>query len=204
MNTNRTITPLSNLAVRAYFDPPRIFFGKRKKTNTNDYSYLPLQFGPTSSVILDTTYYDKAVRVGMGGTSGTRFVFTSTTDEEAREYEALLDINPSSSINKRKALTRLSGILAVSLYVMFGQHRMGADVKRLGRYASKVASALADAKMVTATVGGLVQKLTPWAVAGTRVIAAVTSLLSGIAMLLILFSTGGIERDGMPSSSPSP
>ena len=54
LNSNRTITPLTNLAVRAYFDPPRIYFGKRK--DINKYSYLPLQLGPTSSVILDTTY----------------------------------------------------------------------------------------------------------------------------------------------------
>lgn len=199
MNTNRTITPLTNLAVRAHFDPPRVFFGKRKKGK--EYSYLALKLGPVSSVILDTTFYDKMVRVGMGGTSGTRFVFTATTVEEAREYEALLS-QPSSG-NKVKVLTRLGGIMAASLYVAFGS-RAGAG--KLGVYASKLASAIANAK-ITAAALGLVGKWKPWIVNGMRTIAGITSVISGIAMALILFSSGGIEKDGiaMPgSSSPSP
>mmetsp|Transcript_864 Transcript_864/g.1780 ORF Transcript_864/g.1780 Transcript_864/m.1780 type:complete len:258 (-) Transcript_864:162-935(-) len=196
LNTNRTITPLTNLVVRAYFDPPRIFFGKRKKGN--NYSYLPLKLGPTSSVLLDTTFYDSKVRVGMGGTSGTRFVFTSTAEEEAKEYEALL--NQPSSGNKRKVLTRLCAIMAASLYVAFGRS-VGAD-KLLEIYASKAASIIANAK-ITAAALGLVKTLKPWTMIGMRIMAGVSSVISGIALLLILFSSGGIERDGM-ERSPSP
>ncbi|KAL7539458.1 hypothetical protein ACHAXR_011866 [Thalassiosira sp. AJA248-18] len=194
LNTNRTITPLTNLAVRAFFDPPRIYFGKRKKGNR--YSYLPLIIGPKSSVTLDTTYYDKMVRVGMGGTSGTRFVFTATAAEEAKEYEALL--SQQSGNNKRKVLATMGGILAASLYVAFGS--VGAD--RLGIFASKLVSAIANAK-ITATTLSFMARIRPLARTGTRIIAAMTSVISGIAMLLILFSSGGIERDGM-SRSPSP
>merc|ERR1712086_657640 len=176
MNTNRTITPLTNLAVRAHFDQPRIFFGKRKKGK--EYSYLALKLGPISSVILDTTFYDKMVRVGMGGTSGTRFVFTATTVEEAREYEALLS-QPTSG-NKKKVLTRLSGVMAASLYVAFGS-RAGAG--KFGLYASKLASVIANVR-ITATALGLVEIWKPWLAIGTRTIAGMTSVISGIAMAL--------------------
>ena len=39
-----------------------------------------------------------------------------------------------------------------------------------------------------------------------RILAGITSTLSGIAIMLILFSSGGIERDGVSrrSESPSP
>lgn len=65
MNTNRTITPLTNLAVRAMFDPPRIYMGRRRRKRERGgepcYSYFPLQIGPSSSVVLDTTYCDSKI-----------------------------------------------------------------------------------------------------------------------------------------------
>lgn len=207
MNTNRTITPLTNLAVRAYFDPPRIFFGKRNKkkkgSDSREYSYLPLQIGPKSSVVLDTTYYDKAVRVGMGGTSGTRFVFTSTDVEEAKEYEALL--NQPAGNTKMKALTRLGGILVASLYVASGRSAVGA-VNKLGLLASKLANIVANAK-ATAIALNAIQSMGVWAKPALRIMAGLASLASGGIMLLLLFSSGGIERDeiampGTPTLSP--
>ncbi|KAL9182879.1 hypothetical protein ACHAXT_004158 [Thalassiosira profunda] len=189
MNTNRTITPLTNLAVRAYFDPPRIFFGKRKKGS--DYSYLPLQLGPNSSVVLDATYCDALTRIGMGGTSGTRFVFARTDEEEeAKEYEALL--KQPAYANKRKVLSRLAGVFAASLYVASGSVR----ANKLGLLASRAASFIANAKITAATLSAIkgVGMLT---VPALRIAAGMTSIVTGLALLLVLFSTGGIERDGM-------
>lgn len=107
MNNNRTLTKLSNLAVRTYFDQPRIIFGKRTKSG---YSYSPLQLGPTSSVVLDTTYSDSNLRIGMGGTSGTRFVFARTNDQEAKEYEMLLGL---PLVKKVGALCRMGLLMGL-------------------------------------------------------------------------------------------
>ncbi|KAL3767296.1 hypothetical protein ACHAW5_001701 [Stephanodiscus triporus] len=110
MNTNRTIAPLTNLAVRAFFDPPRIFLGRRLRRGGGEYSYLPLKVGPASSVVLDTTYCDGLVRIGRGGTSGTCFLFVSTNEEEAFEYSELMKL-PSK---KRSAIGKLGMIMAAS------------------------------------------------------------------------------------------
>mmetsp|Transcript_32842 Transcript_32842/g.62739 ORF Transcript_32842/g.62739 Transcript_32842/m.62739 type:complete len:467 (-) Transcript_32842:106-1506(-) len=209
-NANRTVAPLTDLAVRAYFDPPRIYFGKRsnkkstkkKKGEDGEYTYLPLQIGPSSSVILDTTYYDKMVRIGMGGTSGTRFVFTTTEVEEAKEYEGLLNLSPKG--NKGKVLRRLVATLAVSFYyAVFGNDGVGRMAMRVSRFAWKVMRAVGNNAKITAVGLGVVAKMKPWAITCMRIVAGLTSVVSGIAMLLILFSSGGIERDGM-SQAPSP
>mmetsp|Transcript_16348 Transcript_16348/g.29500 ORF Transcript_16348/g.29500 Transcript_16348/m.29500 type:complete len:460 (+) Transcript_16348:48-1427(+) len=209
-DANRTIAPLTDLAVRAYFDPPRIYFGKRRKKSLkkgeggdDEYSYLPLQIGPSSSVILDTTYCDKMVRIGMGGTSGTRFVFTTTEVEEAKEYEGLLNL--SSKGNKGKVLRRLVMTLAVSLYyAVFGNDGVGKITTCVSRLASRFVKAAGSNAKITAFGLGVVAKMKPWAMTGMRIAAGLTSIVSGIAMLLILFSSGGIERDGVSQSSPSP
>ena len=87
MNTNRTITPLTNLAVRAMFDSPRIYVGYRRRKREQGgepfYSYFPLQLGPSSSVVTNTTYSDSKIRIGRGGTSGSYFLFVTTNKEEA-------------------------------------------------------------------------------------------------------------------------
>jgi hypothetical protein len=54
------VQPLTSRAVRAWFDAPRIIFGRKGR-------FLNLQFGPKSSVLLDTLYLDDRVRLGMGG-----------------------------------------------------------------------------------------------------------------------------------------
>jgi len=215
MNSNRTLTPLTNLAVRAYFDPPRIFFGKRNKGKNSkgvgkkgemDYSYLPLRLGPTSSVVLDTTYYDDAVRIGMGGTSGTRFVFatvTTTADDEkvveAREYEALLALPYAK---KWKVVGRLGGIAAASLYVASGMAG-GALGKVLGPCASRLAGAMIANVVNAAAALDFVKRAMPVASMVVRIMASMTSILSMMAALLMLFSSGGIERDGVSTSQQS-
>ena len=84
---NNKLTPLG---IKAYFDSPRIVFGKSGR-------FLNLRLGPKSSVVLDTTYIDEKIRIGMGGTSGTRFVFTKCAkdDVEAEEFKKLLLMKPT-------------------------------------------------------------------------------------------------------------
>jgi hypothetical protein len=184
MNNNRTITPLSNLAVRAYFDPPRILFGKRNK---NSYSYLPLQLGPVSDVVLDTTFYDKRFRIGMGGTSGTRFVFARTNDEEANEYKDLLKMPLA---NKVKVMSRLIAMIVLSLYVASGCAGMSKLWERV--LATGFAQRLMQGVM---TIISKTPKRLVWN--ALRVLAGISSFAVGLLVLLISFSSGGIERDEM-------
>lgn len=94
---------LSSLTVRAKFDPPRIVFGRKGKI-------LNLNLGPRSSVVLDTTYCDDKIRVGKGGTSGTKFVFRRlrSDDEGPNEWRPLLARQP---LRKSKALIVLGSVL---------------------------------------------------------------------------------------------
>ena len=84
-NTTRVAQPLSPLAVKALFDAPRIVVGKKGKI-------VNISVGPKTSVLLDTLFCDNQLRLGMGGTSGSRFVFRRCPDddEEANEFRALL------------------------------------------------------------------------------------------------------------------
>ena len=82
----------------------------RGRRSSSSYSYLPLQIGPKSSVVLDTTYCDEQVRIGMGGNSGSRFVFTATDSLEAKEYGSLLKL---PYVKKWKLLAQLGTVLAV-------------------------------------------------------------------------------------------
>lgn len=103
---------LTNYAVRANFDPPRIVFGKRGRI-------FNINLGPKSSVILDATYVDDCVRIGKGGTSGSRFVFKRCNlfdDEEiseANEYKTLLARNP---MRRSKMVSILLGVLGLGAY----------------------------------------------------------------------------------------
>ena len=110
--TERTTTdmcqPLSARAVRALFDAPRIVLGKSGR-------WLNINVGPRTSVVLDTTFDDDQVRIGMGGRSGSRFIFRrcNANDSEANEFRALLARKPWS---RRKALSTLFAIGAASSY----------------------------------------------------------------------------------------
>ena len=96
-STNTPIS-LSPRAVQVAFDPPRICLQRNNK-------FVSISVGPKSSVILDTTYADDRLRIGKGGTSGTRFVFCRSNDNDANEYQALLQQTP---VPKTKALRVLS------------------------------------------------------------------------------------------------
>lgn len=102
---------LSDKAVRALFDAPRILFsyvGKR----THPRLLVNLNVGPQTSVVLDTLYVDDRVRIGLEGRSGSRFVFArcpSNDNAEANEYKALLEQRPWS---KPKTVTSLIALAA--------------------------------------------------------------------------------------------
>jgi hypothetical protein len=112
-NTSRVVQTLSPLAVKALFDHPRIILGKRGRL-------FNIHVGPSTSVLLDTTYCDDKVRIGMGGTSGTRFVFVRCADDdvEANEFRGLLDRKP---MQKKKALVVLGTTALTGLYVAIGR-----------------------------------------------------------------------------------
>lgn len=103
---SRSIRPtLSNLAVRAYFDPPRIIIGKTGR-------FFNFQIGPPTSVVLDTSYVDKSIKIGVGGNSGTRFVFKkcSDNDDGAKEFFGLLRRRPVNRSTLIVLLGFLSGL----------------------------------------------------------------------------------------------
>jgi len=122
--------PLTNLAVKAFFDPPRIILGVLKGKR----QLLNLQLGPKSSVVLDTTFLDDKIRIGKGGTSGTRFIFTrcSENDLEAEEFKQLLDVRP---MKKTKIVALL---VAISAAGAFSSAQLSS--KLLGRFIAAVAS----------------------------------------------------------------
>lgn len=138
-NTSRVVQPLSPLAVKALFDPPRIVLGKRGR-------FFNINVGPTTSVLLDTTFCDDKVRIGMGGTSGTRFVFARCADDdvEANEFRALLEREP---MGKSKAFVVLGALASVGIY--------GAVAKQLRFFGSAVgiAAALLGAALATSSGG---------------------------------------------------
>jgi hypothetical protein len=131
---------LSNLAVRAFFDPPRIVFGKTGR-------FVNISVGPTSSVVLDTTFINERVRIGMGGTSGTKFVFgrCSGQDSEAREFLPLLQRKAASKIKAAAVL------LSVTSAGLFGALRYG--LKVLGASATVVS--LGSLALILSSSGGI-------------------------------------------------
>lgn len=107
-NATRVVQPLTSQAVKALFDSPRIILGKTGRI-------FNINIGPDSLVLLDTNYCDDKIRIGMGGTSGTRFVFArcSEGDDEAEEYMKLLQRKPAK---KKKALLVLGAIASTGAY----------------------------------------------------------------------------------------
>jgi hypothetical protein len=108
-----TCQPLSPLAVRVWFDAPRIIIGRTGR-------FFNLNVGPQSSVVLDTPFVDERVRLGLGGRSGTRFVFArcDTQDTEATAFRTLLQRKPWSKV---KTLSILIGMCGVGIYSAIGR-----------------------------------------------------------------------------------
>ena len=98
---------LSPRCVRANFDPPRIVVSTASKpflslspprivvTTAASRPFLSLSLGPKSSVVLDTTYCDDRLRLGMGS-KGSRFVFVRSDDDPRADQwrELLVSIQP--------------------------------------------------------------------------------------------------------------
>ena len=103
-----TCQPLSALAVRALFDAPRIILGKSGR-------WLYIHVGPKTSVVLDTTFVNDQVRIGLGGRSGSRFIFRRCNGDEleANEFRALLSRRPWS---RKKTLSTLLVVAQASTY----------------------------------------------------------------------------------------
>ena len=76
---------------------------------------INLAVGPESLVLLDNPYCDETVRIGVGGTSGTRFVFARCEEGDvgAREFEEMLG---RKSAGKRKVVAVLGAVAACGGY----------------------------------------------------------------------------------------
>lgn len=130
----------------------------------------------------------------MGGTSGSRFVFTSTNTEEAIEYKSLLRLQ---NMKKKSLLAKIGAVLALSSYIAFGK---GTDA--IGRAVTDhlVSPNLAERLI---KMSRRMRRKTPLAVIISsypvvmKILAGATSVISGALALLVLFSSGGIERDDM-------
>ena len=131
------------------------------------------------SVVLDTTYCNRLVRIGRGGTSGTCFLFASTNAEEASEYAALMTI---PTVKRRSAIGKMGMIMAASLFITFGC----AGAEKLGPYASMLKSAIANSEITAATLR-FRKRSRSLTFMALRIFGGITSAMSGILMMLLLF-----------------
>ncbi len=111
--SKKLVGDLTNLTVRAFFDSPRITLGKRGR-------FFNICLGPPTSVVLDSTYADDTIRIGKGGSSGSRFIFTRCPkdDLEAQEFRHLLIRKPTG---KPKLLLILGLMGASGLWTFFSK-----------------------------------------------------------------------------------
>jgi hypothetical protein len=133
----KTLFVLSPFAVRALFDSPRIIVTStnkkanmfhhniQSKSSHNRSLWMNFILGPKSSVVLDTSYIDHSIRIGVGGRSGTRFVFqkcvTPTDMEQANEFQSLLQRPPW---NQQKIILSLASIIIFNTVVAWKQTLM--------------------------------------------------------------------------------
>jgi hypothetical protein len=185
---------LSNRAVRVYFDKPRIgirlgrFGGGGSGTReTGRWPRLQsvLSLGPTSSVVIDTPYFDDRIRLGKGGTSGSQFVFVrvdGTADLEAVEGWRWVVSNgdtdgerPPQSSSGSGVLTQRKLLLRCALW--------GA----MWALTYRTLSAIQPSPPARHLTGVIV---------AIKWIAAISTLASGTSLLWLSFSKGGIETRG--------
>ena len=102
---------LTQRAVRAVFDSPRIVFGRTGRL-------VNINVGPKTSLVLDTPYVDEKARIGVGARSGTRFVFRRCplSDVEANEFRSLLSRRPA---RKTKVFATLAAVTAAGVTSAF-------------------------------------------------------------------------------------
>ena len=114
----RLIPHLSHRCVRVFFDSPRIILAPMSRFP------IPVQVGPTSSVVLDTPYVDPQIRVGIGGTSGTKFLFVRClpNDDEAKQF--LPFIQRQTIIRKRNMAIALLSLAVGGVSSILSQRAM--------------------------------------------------------------------------------
>jgi hypothetical protein len=172
-NCSNNYQALSPLAVRALFDAPRIILGKTGR-------FFNVNIGPKTSVILDTLYVDDDIRIGLGGRSGTRFIFkkcSSSSDDkdgEANEFRRLLSKRP---MKKFKVLTALAAIAGFGLY--------GAFFAQPPQYYYSHYYRIIGSGSGSSTSSILLRRL----------LSGCVSLLAAALGALIAFSGGGIEAN---------
>jgi hypothetical protein len=131
---------LSKRTVRAYFDKPRIALGK-----------VLISFGPTSSVVLDTPYMDNRIRLGVGGTSGTKFVFRRLPKDDKEAIDAWKWIleKPSMITKNNSSLS----LLIVGLLSSYGW----TILRGVSKYVSGISAFLSFASLglVLSSTGGI-------------------------------------------------
>jgi len=126
--TPKVLLPnLSDRTVKAYFDRPRIgisVFRTRRKPNQYVFQKA-LSLGPTSAVVLDSPYVDNRVRLGMGGTSGTQFVFRRIQEKDkdvegTDEWKWVLESNNTNKSVTTQKKKKRSVILRVAFVLFVG------------------------------------------------------------------------------------
>jgi hypothetical protein len=120
-----TTTPylpnLSERTVKVYFDKPRIGFRLSKVNNRNRKAFFQrvLSLGPTSSVVLDTPFVDKRIRLGKGGVSGSQFVFARVDEDDVEAKQGwkwvLLEENAGKALNKKQLMLRVGVWVVISV-----------------------------------------------------------------------------------------
>jgi hypothetical protein len=138
-----------------------------------------MNIGPVSSIVLDTTYCNRPVRIVRGGTSGTYFLFALTNAEEVSEYAALMTI---PTAKRRSAIGKMGMIMAASLYITFGC----TGAKKLGPYTSILKSAIANSENTATSLRSLKQ-LRPLTFMLLRLFGGITLAMSGIFDDVIAF-----------------
>lgn len=86
-------------------------------TREHEKALLEFHFGPTSDVLLKTTYLDDQVRLGVGG-RGSLFIFKRISEETFRNS---IESSPPT-LTKWKANLAFAAI-AVTLFVLKNQYR---------------------------------------------------------------------------------
>ncbi|KAL7565808.1 hypothetical protein ACA910_007373 [Epithemia clementina (nom. ined.)] len=200
------LLPLSPLALRAYFDAPRIVVVRHNAKNQPPHfrrcgcrrPWINVNVGPKSSVVLDTLFVNRGLRLGMGGTSGTRFVFTRLTVPPPKNDNDNHD-NDDNNQNQEQA---------TSMVWNEAQECISLLQQRPPRPRRAMATCLVTAGLgfysSSRLLGGAVVNGWRWPLwlrLVTRLVGWTISLVALSAAALVAFSSGGIERNAMSSFS---
>jgi hypothetical protein len=98
---------------------------------------------------------------------------------------------------KTEFLSRLGVVMALSLYVALNAGGMSNSGVRIFSPLSSAESTVLNS--VVQSIAGVFARVSSrqWFLIGLRVLAGISSCFIGLSMLLISFSSGGIEKDEM-------